>query len=249
MKYRERTNIQKRSSGNMEPFTLKQATDLPTAIEAISATTGSKYIAGGTNLVDLMKMNVETPPALVNINSLPLHKIESLKDGGIRIGALVRNTELAYHSTIRKHYPVLSQALLSGASPQLRNMATTGGNLLQRTRCPYFFDISFACNKRRPGSGCSAINGYNRSHAILGGSDQCIAAHPSDMCVAMAALDARIRVQGAEGERVISFIVFHLLPGETPEKETRRIDHGGRPSASSCRCKIALPQGQGQSLL
>lgn len=199
---------------------LKHAADLPGAIEAVGATAGSKYIAGGTNLVDLMKMYVETPPSLVNINTLPLHTIESLKDGSIRIGALVRNSELAYHPAIRKQFAVLSQALLSGASPQLRNMATTGGNLLQRTRCPYFFDISFACNKRRPGSGCSAINGYNRSHAILGGSDKCIATHPSDMCVAMAALDARIRVQGTDGERVIPFADFHLLPGDTPEKET-----------------------------
>jgi xanthine dehydrogenase YagS FAD-binding subunit len=204
----------------MEPFTLKQASDLSAVLQEVGVTAGSKYIAGGTNLVDLMKMYVETPSVLVNINSLPLHKIESLKDGGVRIGALVRNSDLAYHPMIQERYPVLSQALLSGASPQLRNMATTGGNLLQRTRCPYFFDISFACNKRRPGSGCSAIGGYNRSHAILGVSDKCIATHPSDMCVAMAALDARIRVQGRNGERVIPFAAFHLLPGETPEKET-----------------------------
>jgi xanthine dehydrogenase YagS FAD-binding subunit len=204
----------------MEPFTLKQVFDLPAAIQAAVATAGSKYIAGGTNLVDLMKMYVETPPALVNINSLPLQKIESLKDGGVRIGALVRNSELAYHPIIQKRYAVLSQALLSGASPQLRNMATTGGNLLQRTRCPYFFDVSFACNKRQPGSGCSAIGGYNRSHAILGVSDKCIATHPSDMCVAMAALDAQIHVQGPGGGRIIPFTDFHLLPGETPEKET-----------------------------
>jgi xanthine dehydrogenase YagS FAD-binding subunit len=204
----------------MEPFTLKQVIDVAAAIQTAGGTTGARYIAGGTNLVDLMKMNVETPRALVNINALPLHTIEMLKGGGVRIGAVVRNSELAYHPAIRKHYPVLSQALLSGASPQLRNMATTGGNILQRTRCPYFFDISFACNKRQPGTGCSAIKGYNRSHAILGGSDHCIATHPSDMCVAMAALDARIRVQGAEGGRVIPFVDFHLLPGETPEKET-----------------------------
>ena len=204
----------------MEPFTLKQVSDLPGAIQAAGATAGTKYIAGGTNLVDLMKMNVETPPALVNINSLPFQKIESLKDGGLRIGALVRNSELAYHPMIQKRYAVLSQALLSGASPQLRNMATTGGNILQRTRCPYFFDISFACNKRKPGSGCSAMGGYNRSHAVLGVSDKCIATHPSDMCVAMSALDARIRVQGTDGERVVPFTDFHLLPGYTPEKET-----------------------------
>jgi xanthine dehydrogenase YagS FAD-binding subunit len=204
----------------MEPFTIQQATNAPAAIQAVGAAAGSKYIAGGTNLVDLMKMYVETPAVLVNINGLDLHKIESLPGGGVRIGALVRNSDLAYHPLIQKRYPVLSQALLSGASPQLRNMATTGGNILQRTRCPYFFDVSFPCNKRAPGSGCSAINGYTRSHAILGGSDHCIATHPSDMCVAMAALDVSIRVQGPEGERVIPFVNFHLLPGETPEKET-----------------------------
>jgi xanthine dehydrogenase YagS FAD-binding subunit len=203
----------------MEPFTIQQATDVRSALQAAGAT-GGKFIAGGTNLVDLMKMYVETPGVLVNINGLDLQKIESRPGGGVRIGALVRNSELAYHPLIEKRYPVLSQALLSGASPQLRNMATTGGNLLQRTRCPYFFDISFPCNKRSPGAGCSAINGYNRSHAILGGSDRCIATHPSDMCVAMAALDAIIRVQGVDGERIIPFADFHLLPGETPEKET-----------------------------
>jgi xanthine dehydrogenase YagS FAD-binding subunit len=204
----------------MEPFTIQQAADTHTAIQTAAATTGSKYIAGGTNLIDLMKMYVETPTMLVNINAINAHEIEALHDGGIRIGALVRNSDLAYHPLIQKRYPVLSQALLSGASPQLRNMATTGGNILQRTRCPYFLDVSFPCNKRSPGSGCSAINGYNRSHAILGGSEHCIATHPSDMCVAMAALDARVRVQGPDGERVVPFTDFHLLPGETPEKET-----------------------------
>jgi xanthine dehydrogenase YagS FAD-binding subunit len=204
----------------MESFTIQQAADTRTAIQTATTTTGSKYIAGGTNLVDLMKMYVETPTLLVNINGLDAQKIEILHDGGVRIGALVRNSDLAWHPLIQKRYPVLSQALLSGASPQLRNMATTGGNILQRTRCPYFFEVSFPCNKRSPGSGCSAINGYNRSHAILGGSDHCIATHPSDMCVAMAALDARIRVEGPDGERVIPFTDFHLLPGETPEKET-----------------------------
>jgi xanthine dehydrogenase YagS FAD-binding subunit len=204
----------------MEPFTIQQAADPQAAIRAAGAAPGAKYIAGGTNLVDLMKMYVETPSVLININGLDLHKIEMLPHGGVRIGALVRNSDLAYHPLIQKRYHVLSQALLSGASPQLRNMATTGGNILQRTRCPYFFDISFPCNKRTPGSGCSAINGYNRPHAILGGSDHCIATHPSDMCVAMAALDASIRTEGPEGARVISFVDFHLLPGETPEKET-----------------------------
>lgn len=204
----------------MEPFTIQQAADPRAAIQAAGVAKGSKYIAGGTNLVDLMKMYVETPAVLVNVNPLDLNKIDTLPHGGIRIGALVRNSDLAYHPLIQKRYPVLSQALLSGASPQLRNMATTGGNLLQRTRCPYFFDISFPCNKRVPGSGCSAITGYNRSNAVLGGSDHCIATHPSDMCVAMAALDASIRVEGPDGTRTIPFTDFHLLPGETPEKET-----------------------------
>ncbi len=167
-----------------------------------------------------MKMYVETPSVLVNINGLDLHEIETLPHGGVRVGALVRNSDLAYHPLIQKRYPVLSQALLSGASPQLRNMATTGGNILQRTRCPYFFDISFPCNKRNPGAGCSALIGYNRSHAVLGGSDHCIATHPSDMCVAMAALDASIRIEGPDGERAIRFTDFHLLPGDTPDKET-----------------------------
>jgi xanthine dehydrogenase YagS FAD-binding subunit len=203
----------------MESFTIGKAADAKSAIQAASAT-GSKYIAGGTNLVDLMKMYVETPAVLVNINSLDLKKVESRPGGGVRIGALVPNSELAYHPLIQHKYPVLSEAILSGASPQLRNMATTGGNILQRTRCPYFFDVSFPCNKRSPGSGCSAIKGYNRSNAILGGSDHCIATHPSDMCVAMAALDASIRVEGLAGERVVPFNDFHLLPGETPEKET-----------------------------
>jgi xanthine dehydrogenase YagS FAD-binding subunit len=204
----------------MEPFTIQQAADPRTAIQAAGTATGSKYIAGGTNLVDLMKMYVETPPVLVDINDLDLHKVETLPHGGVRIGALVRNSDLAYHPLIQKEYPVLSQALLSGASPQLRNMATTGGNILQRTRCPYFFDISFRCNKRKPGSGCSAITGYNRSNAVLGGSEHCIATHPSDMCVAMAALDASIRIEGPDGERAVPFTDFHLVPGDTPEKET-----------------------------
>jgi xanthine dehydrogenase YagS FAD-binding subunit len=203
----------------MQAFTIQPVSDPHAAIQAASAI-GSKYIAGGTNLVDLMKMYVETPAVLVDINHLDLQKIESTSSGGVRIGALVRNSDLAYHPLIQKRYPVLSQALLSGASPQLRNMATTGGNVLQRTRCPYFFDISFPCNKRTPGSGCSAINGYNRPHAILGGSAHCIATHPSDMCVALAALDASIRIEGIEGTRTVPFTDFHLLPGDTPEKET-----------------------------
>lgn len=204
----------------MHPFTFIRPGDPQSAIDAYMAAKGAAYLGGGTNLVDLMKMNIATPAQLIDINGLPLDTVELLPNGRVRIGALVRNSDLAYHPVITQRYPVLSQALLSGASPQLRNMATVGGNLLQRTRCPYFYDISFACNKRQPGSGCSAINGYNRSHAVLGGSDKCIATHPSDMCVALAALEAVIITQGARGSRSIPFAGFHLLPGETPERET-----------------------------
>jgi xanthine dehydrogenase YagS FAD-binding subunit len=167
-----------------------------------------------------MKFAVEKPERVIDINSLPMDKVEALPGGGVRIGALVRNSDLAWHPLISRQYPLLSEALLSGASPQLRNMATVGGNLLQRTRCPYFYDIAYACNKRIPGSGCPAMEGYNRSHAILGTSDKCIATHPSDMCVALAALDALIHVQGHEGARTIPFSAFHLLPGDTPHIET-----------------------------
>src|SRR5205823_565142 len=164
---------------------------------------------------------VETPDTLIDINRLPLAQVEELPGNkGVRVGAMVRNSDLAEHSLIKSRYPVLSEALLSGASPQLRNMATVGGNLLQRTRCYYFYDPAFsACNKRNPGSGCGAINGYNRIHAILGQSEHCIATHPSDMCVALAALDAIVRVRGARGERQITFANFHRLPGDTPERD------------------------------
>jgi xanthine dehydrogenase YagS FAD-binding subunit len=172
-------------------------------------------------LIDLMKMGVETPNELVDINRLPLGQIEELPDKRVRIGALARNSDVAEHELIKTRYPVLSEALLSGASPQLRNMATVGGNLLQRTRCYYFYDPAFpACNKRKPGSGCGALEGYNRIHAILGQSEQCIATHPSDMCVALAALDAVVRVRGPNGEREIAFGDFHRLPGNTPERDT-----------------------------
>lgn len=206
----------------MNPFTYTRTTEAAQAVEALSAGGGAKVLGGGTNLVDLMKMGVETPTALIDINRLPLTAVEELPDGkGVRLGALARNSDVAQHPLIVARYPVLSEALLSGASPQLRNMATTGGNLLQRTRCYYFYDPAFpACNKRNPGSGCGALQGYNRIHAILGQSDQCIATHPSDMCVAMAALEAVVRVSGPKGEREIAFQDFHLLPGETPEKET-----------------------------
>src|SRR2546423_6118341 len=204
----------------MQPFTFSNANDVRNAIDLLRSSPKAKLIGGGTNLIDLMKMNVEKPDRLIDINSLQEQKIELLPNGGIRIGALVRNSDLAYHPQISSRYPVLSQALLSGASPQLRNMATTGGNLMQRTRCPYFFDISFPCNKRLPGSGCSAIDGFNRMHAILGTSDKCIATHPSDLCVALVALDAMIHIEGPSGKRSVPVTDFHLVPAQTPEKET-----------------------------
>ncbi len=179
-----------------------------------------RFIGGGTTLVDLMKLNVETPTHLLDLNRLPLDKIELTLDGGLKVGATVRNSDLANHSAIRRDYPVLSQAILNGASAQLRNMATTAGNLLQRTRCMYFRDTAMPCNKREPGTGCPAITGANRTLAVLGTSEHCIASHPSDMCVAMAALEATIHVQGPKGSRTIPFADFHLLPGNTPNRET-----------------------------
>ncbi|MDB5992835.1 MAG: FAD-binding molybdopterin dehydrogenase [Herbaspirillum sp.] len=184
------------------------------------ATHPVRFLAGGTTLLDLMKLNVEQPQRVLDINRLPLDKIEQSADGGLKIGALVRNSDLAHHPLVMQRYPVLSQALLSGASAQLRNMATTGGNLLQRTRCVYFRDTAMACNKRQPGSGCSAIGGFNRNLAILGTSDNCIATNPSDMNVALSALEATIHVQGAAGVRSIPIADFYLLPGNTPQRET-----------------------------
>ena len=206
----------------MNPFAYSRASDPEQAISGIAGQQDAKFLGGGTNLIDLMKMGVETPAQLIDINRLPLTKIEELPGGkGVRVGALVRNSDMAEHPLITSRYPLLSQAVLAGASPQLRNLATTGGNLLQRTRCYYFYDPAFpACNKRKPGSGCGAIDGFNRIHAILGQSDQCIATHPSDMCVAMAALDAVVRVQGPKGEREIPFADFHRLPGNTPDQDT-----------------------------
>ncbi len=198
----------------------------PASIDkALTGLGSGKFIAGGTTLVDLMKLDVEQPSTLVDINVLPLDKIEKLPTGGLRIGALVRNSDLAWNADVQKSYAVLSQALLSGASPQLRNMATTGGNLMQRTRCAYFREPSagtpggYGCNKRTPGTGCAAMDGFNRTHAILGTSDHCIATHPSDMCVAMAALEAVIHVEGPRGKRTIAFADFHKLPGDTPQIE------------------------------
>src|SRR5712672_553947 len=180
----------------------------------------ARFLAGGTTLIDLMKLNVETPARVLDINRLPLDKFEATADGGLKIGATVRNSDLANHPTVQRDYAVLSQALLAGASAQLRNMATTAGNLLQRTRCMYFRDTAMPCNKREPGTGCPAITGANRTLAVLGTSDHCIASNPSDMCVAMAALEATIHVQGRKGSRAIPFADFHLLPGNTPHQET-----------------------------
>ncbi len=183
----------------MISFEYARANDVADATRQIAGSPGAKFIAGGTNLIDLMKMDVERPTRLVDISRLPLDKVEETRDGGLRIGALVRNTDLAYHPMVQQRYPVLSSALLAGASQQLRNMASTGGNLLQRTRCLYFYDTATPCNKREPGSGCSAIDGLNRMHAILGTSDACIAVHPSDMCVALAMLEAKVHVAGPVG--------------------------------------------------
>jgi xanthine dehydrogenase YagS FAD-binding subunit len=193
--------------------------------KALASASGAKFIAGGTTLVDLMKLHVEQPSGLVDINLLPLDKIEKSPDGGLRIGAMVRNSDLAWNEDVKKDYAVLSLAILSGASPQLRNMATTGGNLLQRVRCAYFREPSagtpggYGCNKRTPGTGCAAMEGFNRTHAVLGISDACIATHPSDMCVAMAALEAVIHVEGPKGKRTIPIADFHKLPGNTPHVE------------------------------
>jgi len=195
---------------------------ITTAAQAKTAQQGAevRYIAGGTTLLDLMKLNVETPGRLLDINRLPLDTIEATADGGLKIGATVRNSDLAHHATVRRNYAVLSQAILAGASTQLRNMATTAGNLLQRTRCAYFRDTAMPCNKREPGTGCPAITGSNRTLAVLGTSEHCIATNPSDMCIAMAALEATIHVQGPKGSRAIPFGDFHLLPGNTPHRET-----------------------------
>jgi xanthine dehydrogenase YagS FAD-binding subunit len=204
-------------------FEYMRATDIADAVQKIAGP-GAKFIAGGTNLIDLMKETVEKPNRLIDISRLPLNKVEETKNG-VKIGALVPNSDLAYHPLIEQRYPVLASAILAGASAQLRNMASTGGNLLQRTRCAYFYDVATPCNKREPGSGCSAIDGLNRMHAILGTSEQCIATHPSDMCVALAMLEARVHVAGPSGERVIPFSEFHRLPGDKPQVDTNLAPH------------------------
>lgn len=200
-------------------FEYARAGTVADAVRQMAASPGAKFVAGGTNLVDLMKMDVERPEKLIDISRLPLDKVEEIPAGGLRIGALVRNSDLAYHPLVERLYPVLSSALLAGASAQLRNMASVGGNLLQRTRCAYYYDVATPCNKRDPGSGCSAMDGLNRMHAILGTSDSCIAVHPSDMCVALAVLEAKIHVTGPIGERVVPFADFHRLPGDTPQRD------------------------------
>jgi xanthine dehydrogenase YagS FAD-binding subunit len=209
----------------MRPFEYTVAADAAEATRAVTADATAHFVAGGTNIIDLMKLEVETPHRLVDINHLAkadpsFAAITELPNGGVRIGALVRNSDLAWHDLIKRRYPVLSEALLAGASGQLRNMATTGGNLMQRTRCYYFRDTAMPCNKREPGSGCSSIAGHNRINAVLGTSHECIATSPGDMPVAMVALDALVRVRGARGERTIPLVDFHVTPGTHPERES-----------------------------
>lgn len=205
----------------MRPFTYERASSVEAAAKSASLNHHAKFIAGGTNLLDLMKLEIETPAHLIDVNDLGLDKIEATSEGGLRIGALVRNTDLAAHETVRRDYGLLSRALVAGASGQLRNKATTAGNLLQRTRCPYFYDPNQPCNKRQPGSGCSAIGGFSRQHAVVGMSDACIATHPSDMAIAMRTLDATIEsVKGDGSRRSIPIADLHRLPGDTPEIET-----------------------------
>jgi xanthine dehydrogenase YagS FAD-binding subunit len=201
----------------MRRFDYVRAETVDQAVQALAAVADARALAGGTNLVDLMKYDVARPSRVVDINRLPLGAIEETADGGLKIGALVTNTNLAWDARVVKRYPLLASAILAGASPQLRNAATTGGNLLQRTRCYYFYDASTACNKREPGSGCSALRGVNRINAILGTSESCIATHPSDMCVALAMLDAVVHVIGPDGARRIAFADFHRLPGAEPQ--------------------------------
>jgi xanthine dehydrogenase YagS FAD-binding subunit len=209
----------------MRPFSYTRAETVSDAVAALAADPQAQILAGGTNLVDLMKYDVTHPGSIVDINRLPLKEIEDLPGGGLRIGALASNSAVAYDPRVKERYPLLSSAILAGASPQLRNAATSGGNLLQRTRCYYFYDPSTPCNKREPGSGCGAIGGVNRIHAILGASDKCIAVHPSDMCVALAALDATVEVEGPGGRRDIPFAEFHRLPGNHPERDNT-LQHG-----------------------
>lgn len=209
----------------MNNVSFSRPDSVDSALHVIGSDAAAKFLGGGTNLVDLMRENIEHPDALIDVTRLPLAGIDELPNGGLRIGATVRNSHMASHPLVRERYPVLSQAVLMGASAQLRNMATTAGNLMQRTRCLYFYDSAARCNKREPGTGCDAIGGFNRINAILGTSPHCIATHPSDMCVAMAALDAVVQVKGPNGERSIAFGDFHRQPGDTPERDTN-LEHG-----------------------
>lgn len=204
----------------MKEFAYVRAGSVEEATSAYASHTGARYLGGGTNLVDLMKLGVEAPTALIDVTRLPLATVEELPGGALRVGAMVRNSDLAAHPLVRDRYPALSQAVLAGASGQLRNAATTGGNLLQRTRCPYFQDLSKPCNKREPGSGCGARDGVHRDHAVLGHSAHCIATHPSDMAVALSALDGRVELVGPEGARSVAAADFHRLPGDRPEQDT-----------------------------
>ncbi|HEY0354446.1 MAG TPA: FAD binding domain-containing protein, partial [Enterovirga sp.] len=209
----------------MNRFAYTRAQDVGQAMRELASDPTARFIAGGTNLVDLMKYNVERPTRLIDITHLPLKQIEDTAQGGLRLGALATNTEVAYDSRVESRYPLLSSAILAGATAQLRNAASTGGNLLQRTRCYYFYDVQTPCNKREPGTGCSAIDGQNRIHAILGASEHCIATHPSDMAVGLAALEAVVHVAGPSGERAIPVAEFHRLPGDRPEQDTN-LAHG-----------------------
>jgi xanthine dehydrogenase YagS FAD-binding subunit len=208
----------------MNRFSYTRANAVADAIAQHRANAAAAFSAGGTNLVDLLREDVARPKVLVDINRLPLKQIEATPDGGLKIGALVTNSAVAYNETVAARYPLLADAILAGASAQIRNVATVGGNLLQRTRCHYFYDVGTPCNKREPGSGCPAMNGINRIHAILGASDQCIAVHPSDMCVALAALDATVHLDGKDGARTLAFADFHRLPGDTPNLDTNLRD-------------------------
>jgi xanthine dehydrogenase YagS FAD-binding subunit len=204
----------------MRPFAYARASDTAEALRLHGELKNARFLAGGTNLVDLMREQIEQPDALIDITGLPLGQIQERPDGSLLIGTVVSNTALAQHRAVRERFPMVAQSILFGASGQIRNMATVGGNLLQRTRCPYFYDFASACNKRQPGAGCDALEGFNRNHAILGTSVHCVATHPSDLCVALAALDAIIQVTGPTGDRMIPFAEFYLLPGDRPDRET-----------------------------
>lgn len=204
----------------MRPFDYRRAENVDDAVALVTGSPAGRFLGGGTNLVDHMRLGIESPELLVDVSHLPLAEIEDLPEGGLRIGTAVRNSDLAADHRVREHYPALSRALLAGASGQLRNLATTGGNLLQRTRCPYFQDVTTPCNKRDPGSGCSALDGYSRNHAVLGASDECVAVHPSDMAVGLLALDAIVQIHGPGGGRAVPIDDLHRLPGHHPERDT-----------------------------